>query len=405
MRKCLAHWLTLSVLAFGLLLGAAVASAQPCCECRCPRNEEPACSAAFGLDDDAYLAAVCEPLGCAIAVCTNKACSQVSRCPRTEAGRCADGFDNDADGKFDCDDSNCAGTAECMGGPSPTPPPGGTPGTPVPTSPVTPVPTGPGTAVATPTKTPATPAPTAPPASPTSGGSRDCCVGRDASAGCEILACERCVCGVDSFCCDTIWDVNCASIASSDCARRCQCPTPTRTPVRSPGTTSDCCVGRGEAAGPGCSVPACEGCVCDVDDFCCGSFWDQSCADIARDECLTTCACDGSGPVATAPPTPTKTGSPGGATRSPTRVTSPTRAGSPTRTRSPCTSSNDCPRGFVCTTSGACVAATPSSSGGGGGGGSGGCAVEAPVDRGSPFVWLVLLALLCRYAGAWRRRE
>ena len=120
----------LALFAIALLAGASAAWAQPCCECRCPRNEARACSAAFGVDDEAYLGQVCEPLGCTIAVCTSRSCSQSNRCPDEETGRCADGFDNDADGHFDCDDADCEDDEGCSGNPTPMPttPSGGTPG-------------------------------------------------------------------------------------------------------------------------------------------------------------------------------------------------------------------------------------------------------------------------------------
>lgn len=429
MRKRPHTRLTRWILALGLLLAASAASAQPCCECRCPRNEEPACSEDFGLDDDAYLAAVCEPLGCTIAVCTDKACAQASRCPRSEEGRCGDGFDNDADGLFDCGDPDCAEDDACVGVPTP----GSTPA-------VTP---GPG---ATPTPTPVTQATSTPVAG------QDCCVGHADTGGCEIAGCQTCVCDLDAFCCEEIWDATCAERANAECLDVCLCAlvrTPSHTPSPSPAATAtptpdrvpanDCCAGRGPAGGPGCSLPGCESCVCDVDDFCCTEFWDGSCADIADAECLDDCACDSAPPIT---PTPTRAAP---MTRSPGPPASPTRRGAP------CTRSDQCPPDQVCTDARRCgvpsptpratptgpsptprstptgPSPTPGGNGGapsptpggsrpsptpggsgdgsgpdgsGGNGSGGGCTVQPPAGRprlggASLLAWLVFPALLC----------
>jgi hypothetical protein len=419
-------------LALGLLAFASAAAAQPCCECRCPRNEARACSAAFGVDDDAYLEAVCEPLGCSIAVCTTRPCNQSNRCPRDEIGRCTDGFDNDADGRFDCADADCSGDAACSGNPTPTTPSGGSPGasatptsrTPPPTSPTgtsmtptvtTPLPGSPSPAT-TPTNTPSPPAPTVTPTA-TLTPETDCCSGHETSPGCGIRNCQTCVCRKDDFCCDAIWDVNCANLAATECQNLCRCedlPTPTVTPTATrtgtPQVASDCCIGRPESQGGGCSVPTCERCVCDVDDFCCDEFWDGSCGDIANDDCADTCACDAvpTGPV---PPTatPTRTGSPGTptATKTPgtpgaqTPTRNPSRNPNATQTRRPCTTNDDCERGQICNSAGRCIGqpVTPSS---GGGGGGGSCNLQSPaVPALASWLWLALPAAIA----ALRRRR
>lgn len=40
---------------------------------------------------------------------------------------------------------------------------------------------------------------------------------------------------------------------------------------------------------PGCEVPWVEGCVCDLDAFCCSNEWDQLCVDQADNECNAIC--------------------------------------------------------------------------------------------------------------------
>ncbi|MEZ4265452.1 MAG: lamin tail domain-containing protein, partial [Myxococcota bacterium] len=55
-----------------------------------------------------------------------------------------------------------------------------------------------------------------------------CCSGNDCcedngTPGCSAPLIEACVCGIDSFCCDTSWDGVCAGIASDDCVDSCNC--------------------------------------------------------------------------------------------------------------------------------------------------------------------------------------
>ncbi len=41
--------------------------------------------------------------------------------------------------------------------------------------------------------------------------------------GCADSACQDCVCTVDSFCCDDLWDGGCVDIAEGDCPSECLC--------------------------------------------------------------------------------------------------------------------------------------------------------------------------------------
>ncbi len=57
------------------------------------------------------------------------------------------------------------------------------------------------------------------------------------------------------------------------------------------GCAGDCCSPFGK---PGCPTSvACQGCVCDLDEFCCTGAWDASCAAVAKDGCATACGCAG----------------------------------------------------------------------------------------------------------------
>ena len=52
----------------------------------------------------------------------------------------------------------------------------------------------------------------------------NCCVSRPDEAGCEISECEACICAIDSFCCDELWDSGCAEdISVSSCQAECGC--------------------------------------------------------------------------------------------------------------------------------------------------------------------------------------
>ena len=114
----------------------------------------------------------------------------------------------------------------------------------------------------------------------------DCCAPQPSESGivgCGEKLCQDCVCALDSNCCDVEWDGICASRATGECDLRCSCE-----------PLNDCCFGREE---PGCEIPTCEACVCDIDEFCCSEFWDPGCAeDLAVSaECAAVCQCLGPG--------------------------------------------------------------------------------------------------------------
>ncbi|MEO8603820.1 MAG: hypothetical protein ABI629_14695 [bacterium] len=119
-----------------------------------------------------------------------------------------------------------------------------------------------------------TPAPTATP-----GG--DCCDGHD-GVGCDDSACQACVCGKDSDCCNDIWDETCAQEAAIDCASACAtCPAP-----------GDCCASHD---GVSCDDARCKACVCDTDAACCTDSWDVQCVQEAGAECALECLCEDAG--------------------------------------------------------------------------------------------------------------
>ena len=50
----------------------------------------------------------------------------------------------------------------------------------------------------------------------------NCCEARDAP-GYNDDPCQACVCNVDQFCCDSLWDSGCVNIAKGDCPDECGC--------------------------------------------------------------------------------------------------------------------------------------------------------------------------------------
>lgn len=139
-----------------------------------------------------------------------------------------------------------------------------------------------------------TPSPT-----PTPGG--DCCTSHDGT-GCDVAACQACVCGRDATCCNNIWDATCVAEASTDCLADCPCTAPpTETPAPTPTPGGDCCTGHN---GPQCDDNACEACVCALDDECCNNIWDADCASRASIECALECACGSAEPCCAAHESP-----------------------------------------------------------------------------------------------------
>jgi hypothetical protein len=110
----------------------------------------------------------------------------------------------------------------------------------------------------------------------------DCCAD-NGTPGCEDPACCLEVCATDPFCCDVVWDAQCASLALESCAVcAAGCP-----------GSGNCCEANGS---PGCDNFFCCAQVCASDPFCCDTAWDQTCAAAAQTVCLS-CAvsCPGGG--------------------------------------------------------------------------------------------------------------
>lgn len=105
------------------------------------------------------------------------------------------------------------------------------------------------------------------------------CFTAHASPGCQDPICCAAVCQIDSFCCTTTWDGQCAVIAGSVCT-----PPP---PV-------DCgAAGLGDCfaahTAPGCNIPSCCSTVCELLPTCCSVSWDATCVSAAYQLCSPVC--------------------------------------------------------------------------------------------------------------------
>lgn len=108
----------------------------------------------------------------------------------------------------------------------------------------------------------------------------DCCEPHF-GLGCAIAECESCVCKADSYCCEVLWDEQCAVKSRTSCASQCPCdPLPPK---------GSCCA---LSPTPGCDEPSCESCVCAKDPLCCtGNRWDGPCLQRVYTECDAQCSC------------------------------------------------------------------------------------------------------------------
>lgn len=88
-----------------------------------------------------------------------------------------------------------------------------------------------------------------------------CCTQAPGS-GCGDAVLEDCVCNQLAVCCEGSWTIDCVLVAEQFCNAECS-------------SANDCCVDN--PAVPGCNDPAVWGCVCETDQFCCETGWDETC--------------------------------------------------------------------------------------------------------------------------------
>ena len=100
---------------------------------------------------------------------------------------------------------------------------------------------------------------------------------------CNDAVCCDAVCLVDFYCCTTLWDAFCASVANVNPSCQTACPDPEcGTPE-----AGACCYPHDNA---NCNDDTCCAAVCALDATCCDAVWDGVCASIANSECAV---CEG----------------------------------------------------------------------------------------------------------------
>jgi hypothetical protein len=106
-----------------------------------------------------------------------------------------------------------------------------------------------------------------------------CCEVNDFVPGCNLLACQDCVCRQRPECCTQGWDADCVEDSLDACPWSCPCA-----------AVDDCCAAHSSA---GCVNSVCEACVCDNEPFCCGDqyFWRTDCLALADFVCSADCMC------------------------------------------------------------------------------------------------------------------
>ncbi|MCZ6834671.1 MAG: hypothetical protein O7G85_02760 [Planctomycetota bacterium] len=102
-------------------------------------------------------------------------------------------------------------------------------------------------------------------------------MGGNGTRGCETGDCCNTICDIDPYCCDVVWDDQCAIEAAQFCANGGN------------ETSGDCFTNNGT---PGCYSLPCTQTICEVDPYCCNTQWDQLCADQALTLCSPACPGD-----------------------------------------------------------------------------------------------------------------
>ena len=106
----------------------------------------------------------------------------------------------------------------------------------------------------------------------------DCCIA-NFTPKCNDEECCNAVCGQDSFCCDTEWDLTCAAMAEQLCNDPDEaCPAP----QCGEEGAGQCCFPNGT---PACDDESCCTTVCNIDPICCEVGWDSVCSTLANENC------------------------------------------------------------------------------------------------------------------------
>jgi len=125
---------------------------------------------------------------------------------------------------------------------------------------------------------------TGPTSGPTSGTgqggdfpSGDACCIPSMTPGCGAdPSVEQCVCANDDYCCTTAWDDQCVGEVDEFGCGFCGGGFGGGDPGQGGGDPGggECCMPTG---GPGCGDQAVADCVCQIDDYCCSTEWDDQC--------------------------------------------------------------------------------------------------------------------------------
>ncbi|MEC8320109.1 MAG: hypothetical protein VX012_01780 [Planctomycetota bacterium] len=112
----------------------------------------------------------------------------------------------------------------------------------------------------------------------------DCCL-PNFTPKCDDEDCCDAVCAIDNFCCETEWDLVCASMAES--TDECNgpddaCPLP----QCGDADAGNCCLPNGT---PSCNSESCCETICNADPACCQVAWDSICANEAVASCPEIC--------------------------------------------------------------------------------------------------------------------
>jgi len=94
--------------------------------------------------------------------------------------------------------------------------------------------------------------------------------------GCSDFECCSRVCEIDSYCCESEWDPTCVKLANDTCA----------VPICGDDGLGDCCEPH---PGPWCTNQPCCEVVCAQDQFCCEFEWDETCVQLTYQ--FDSCGC------------------------------------------------------------------------------------------------------------------
>jgi hypothetical protein len=107
---------------------------------------------------------------------------------------------------------------------------------------------------------------------------------------------EQCVCQVDAYCCDTMWDEACVGLVDSEGCGDCGGSATGGSGAGGAGAgaggggdppvAGECCT---PSSTPGCSEVGVQDCVCAEDQYCCAIEWDDLCVELVESASCGAC--------------------------------------------------------------------------------------------------------------------